>query len=109
VKCEIRVTLFEDNKSLRFGLYQLINGSEGLKCAGAFEDCVNLLKDIEDTKPNVVLMDIQMPGMDGMELLRLLRARMPSVDVIMMTAFDDLPDDWVCPVCGVDKTNFEKI
>ena len=53
----IRVTIFEDNNSLRNGLYQLINGSEGFACVGAFEDCLHLLKNIEDTKPDVVVMD----------------------------------------------------
>ena len=89
MKCEIRVTLFEDNKSLRFGLYQLINGSEGFKCAGAFEDCVNLLKDIEDTKPNVVLMDIQMPGINGIEAVRILREKYPDLKILMQTIFED--------------------
>ena len=65
MKKDIRVTIFEDNKSLRFSLYQLINGSDGFTCAGAFEDCLNLLRDIEDTRPDVVLMDIQMPGING--------------------------------------------
>ena len=63
----IKVTIFEDNRSLRLGLYQLINGSEGFQCVGAFEDCLNLLQDIEETKPDVVLMDIQMPGINGIE------------------------------------------
>lgn len=56
---DIRVLIFEDNKSLRQGLFQLINGSEGFECVGAFEDCLNLIKNIEETRPDVVLMDIE--------------------------------------------------
>ena len=54
----IRVLIFEDNLSLRNSLFQLVGGSEGYKCVGAFENCSQLLKNIEDTKPDVVLMDI---------------------------------------------------
>ena len=75
MKKDIRVTIFEDNKSLRFSLYQLINGSDGFTCAGAFEDCLNLLRDIEDTRPDVVLMDIQMPGINGIEAVKMLREK----------------------------------
>jgi len=85
----IRVTVFEDNSSLRKGLYQLINGSDGFECVGAYEDCLNLLKDIEDTKPNVVLMDIQMPGINGIEAVKMLREKYPGLKILMQTIFED--------------------
>ena len=89
MKKEIRVTIFEDNKSLRQGLYQLINGSEGFVCTGAFEDCHDLLKNIEDAKPDVVLMDIQMPGINGIEAVKLLREKYPDLKILMQTIFED--------------------
>ena len=85
----IRVTIFEDNKSLRNGLFQLINGSEGFKCTGAFEDCLNLLKNIEDSRPDVVLMDIQMPVINGIEAVRILREKYPDLKILMQTIFED--------------------
>lgn len=85
----IRVAIFEDNKNLRQGLYQLINGSENFTCVGAFEDCSNLLKNIEDTKPDVVLMDIQLPGIDGIEAVKMLREKYPDKKVLMQTIFED--------------------
>jgi len=85
----IRVTIFEDNNSLRIGLYQLINGSEGFQCVGAFEDCLNLIKNIEDTRPDVVLMDIEMPGINGIEAVSMLRERYPSLRILMQTIFED--------------------
>ena len=85
----IRVTIFEDNNSLRQSLYQLINGSDGFKCVGAFEDCLDLLKNIEDTKPDVVLMDIEMPGINGIEGVRILREKFPSLKILMQTIFED--------------------
>jgi len=85
----IRVTIFEDNNSLRNGLYQLINGSEGFNCVGAFEDCLDLIKNIEETKPNVVLMDIEMPGINGIEAVRILREKYPGLKILMQTIFED--------------------
>lgn len=86
---DIKVTIFEDNKSLRHGLFQLINGSEGFHCAGAFEDCLNLLQDIDKTKPDVVLMDIQMPGINGIEAVKILREKFPDIRILMQTIFED--------------------
>ena len=85
----IRVTIFEDNNSLRKGLYQLINGSEGLICPGAFEDCLSLFRDIDNTKPDVVLMDIEMPGINGIEAVELLRDKYPEMKILMQTIFED--------------------
>ena len=86
---KIKVTIFEDNKNLRLGLYQLINGSEGFECAGAFENCLNLLEDIENTRPYVVLMDIQMPGINGIEAVKILRENYPDLKILMQTIFEE--------------------
>ena len=85
----IRVVVFEDNKSLRQSLYQLINGSEGFNCVGAFEDCLNVVENIEDTKPDVVLMDIQMPEINGIEAVSMLREKYPELKILMQTIFED--------------------
>jgi len=86
---KIKVTIFEDNKSLRMGLYQLINGSEGFECGGAFENCLNLLEDIKNTHPDVVLMDIQMPGINGIEAVRILHEKNPGLKILMQTIFEE--------------------
>src|SRR6187551_3686698 len=85
----IRVVIFEDNPNLRVGLYQLINGSQGFMCAGAFEDCSRLIKNIKDTNPDIVLMDIQMPGIDGIEGVRILRDKFPGLKILMQTVFEE--------------------
>jgi len=85
----IKVAIFEDNPNYRVGLYQLINGSEGFECVGAFEDCLNLLKDIANTKPDVVLMDIQMPGINGIEAVNILHEKYPDLKILMQTIFEE--------------------
>jgi DNA-binding NarL/FixJ family response regulator len=85
----IKVVIFEDNTNLRRGLTTLINGSNGFECAGAFGNCDNLLKNITDTKPDVVLMDIEMPGMNGIDAVKMLKPQFPEIKILMETIFED--------------------
>jgi DNA-binding NarL/FixJ family response regulator len=86
---KIRVTVFDDNKTLRNGLELLINSSDRLSCAGAFQDCLHVIDDIKNTKPDVVLMDIDMPYVNGIEALKLVRQKFPSLKILMQTVFED--------------------
>ena len=85
----LRVIIFEDNRSLREGLFQLINGSPGLECAGAFANCTDIVNDIRQTNPDVILMDIEMPGISGIEAVRIAKEKFPDVKILMETIFDD--------------------
>ena len=85
----IKVAIFEDNSNLRRGLTTLINGSDGFECVGAFGNCDKLVKNIMDTEPDVVLMDIEMPGMDGIEAVKILKPRFPGIKILMETIFED--------------------
>jgi len=85
----VRVTIFEDNRNLREGLFQLIDGSDGFTCAGAFANGLNIVEDIKKTTPDVILMDIEMPGMSGIEAVKLAKEKYPEVKILMETIFDD--------------------
>ena len=85
----IRVTIFDDNKNLLNSLYQLINGTPGFVCVGAFPNCNELLSDIKKSNPDVVLMDIEMPGMTGIEAVLVIKEKYPAVKVLMETIFED--------------------
>jgi len=85
----IRVAIFEDNRSLLDGLAAMIGGTSGFDCAGAFPNCNNLLKNISQAKPDVVLMDIELPGINGIEAVAMIKEEFPEIKILMQTIFDD--------------------
>ncbi len=88
----ISVAVVEDNSELRDGLAQLIQGTPGYKCVGAFSSCEQLLGQLKSLKthpPKVVLMDIGLPGISGIEGVQRVKAQLPGTDVLMLTVFED--------------------
>lgn len=86
---EKRITVFDDNNNRRDGLELLINLTDGMTCVGAYTDCSNVLHDIETSKPDVVLMDIDMPIVNGIEGVKLIRTKYPDLKILMQTVFED--------------------
>lgn len=85
----IKVAVYDDNDSRRDGLKLLLNAMEDMECVGAFEDCRNVVEQVKNSKPDVVLMDINMPNVDGIEGLKLLKEVFPELKIIMQTIFED--------------------
>lgn len=85
----IKVLVYEDNSQLRDTLSILLNGTDGYDLVGAFANCSDITADVEVLKPDVILMDINMPEMDGIEGLKKLRTKNNDVKVLMLTVFDD--------------------
>jgi len=85
----IKLLIYEDNPQLREGLTMLIDGSEGFQVLGAFKNCSNVAYEVDAYKPDVILMDIDMPGVNGLEGLKIIRQQNQQVSVLMLTVFDD--------------------
>ncbi|SPE58902.1 Two component transcriptional regulator, LuxR family [Verrucomicrobia bacterium] len=85
----IRVALVEDNDDLRMSMKSLLKRSPRLRVVADYADAESALADIARHKPEVVLMDIKLPKMDGVECVRALKSLLPTVLIIMLTIHDD--------------------
>ena len=86
---EIRVIIFEDNRNLREGLFNLLESVNGFICAGAFAHCERVVENVEETQPDVILMDIELPVVSGIEAVKLIREKYPDVKILMETIFEE--------------------
>lgn len=85
----IRVAIYEDNRPLREALSVLIADTDNLTLVGAYGDCLQANDNTYRHQPDVLLMDIDMPGRDGIQAVQSLRREFPNVEVLMLTVFDD--------------------
>ena len=85
----IKVVVFEDNMSRRELLAMLLNSTAGMQCIGAFEDGREVIKNLVGEIPDVVLMDIDMPHVNGIEAMLAIKKQFPRVKVLMQTVFED--------------------
>lgn len=87
----IRVLIFDDNNDRRDSLSMLIRVSDGMELAGAHADCSDVVNVVSGARPDVVLMDIEMPGINGIAATGLIKKVFPDVAVLIQTVFED-PD-----------------
>ena len=85
----LRVGLVEDDARTREGLASLLAGTPGLRLAGAYGSMEEALASLGAEAPDVALLDIQLPGMSGIEGVRRLKERYPSIQILMLTVFAD--------------------
>ena len=83
----IRVLIVDDHPLVRRGLTSLLNGAGGIEVVGAAADGEEAVASVVEEHPDVVLMDVSMPGMDGMEAARRLLEAVPGTRVVMLTSF----------------------
>lgn len=86
---ETTVAVVEDNAGLRRSLERLLRRAPGLRCVGAWADGESALAHVADLQPDVVLMDIHLPGMSGIECTAALKRACPRSQVIMVTVYED--------------------
>lgn len=86
---KIRVIIFEDNTHLRESLQLLLSSSEKFECTGAFADARNAVAIADKLMPDIVMMDIEMPFINGIEATRLIKIKFPEIPVLILTTFND--------------------
>jgi DNA-binding NarL/FixJ family response regulator len=85
----IKVAVFDDNDTLRDSLNMLLSDTKEVSLVGSYSHCLDVVENLKETKPDVVIMDIDMPGMNGIEGVKLIRKYRPSTQILMFTVFDD--------------------
>lgn len=85
----INIVVYDDNDARRKSLEALLMLSDGVHCNGSFSDCSTVLQDMIDLKPTLVLMDIEMPNVNGIEGVKIIKQHFPEIKIVMQTVFED--------------------
>lgn len=85
----IRLLIYEDNEKLRKSLQLLLSGMPDIMLIDTFPNCLHVNREVTDSEPDVVLMDIDMPRVNGIEGVRIIKETAPETNVLMHTIFDD--------------------
>ena len=87
MKSRIRVLVADDHELVREGLKVMLSTDQELEVVGCVQDGEEVVALVDQCKPNVVLMDVRMPGMNGIEATRLIKAKYPDVSVLMLSVY----------------------
>jgi DNA-binding NarL/FixJ family response regulator len=85
----INVAVVEDNDNIREGLEILIGGTEGYACLGTYHKCETLIKNLKKINPDVLLIDIKLPGMSGIEGIKQIKTILPDLTILVLTVYEE--------------------
>lgn len=86
----ITVAIIEDDKFIRESLAEMLAEAGGFECSKTYSNCEDAIADLGFNKPDVILMDIELPGMSGIEGVKRIKAKFPKIDIVMLTVHEDL-------------------
>jgi len=96
----IKILVYEDNPDLLYTLSKMVDAYPDFQLMGALPNANNVLKEVESYHPNVILMDIDLPGISGKDALKKVKSHYPEVEIIMLTVFDDNENIFECILSG---------
>jgi DNA-binding NarL/FixJ family response regulator len=96
----ITVSIVEDSEQVRNTLEKMLNRAEGFKCLTQYANAEAALEGLPNDKPQVVLMDINLPGINGVECVRRLKEKTPDIQVMMLTAYEDTENIFAALAAG---------
>ena len=85
----IRIVIVEDKKVVREGLVVLLGGTEGIECVASYGNCEDMLEQLKNDGPDIILMDIGLPGMSGIEGTREVKKILPDAVVVVLSVYED--------------------
>jgi len=85
----IKIAIVEDNNTLRSSLESLFNRTDGMRCVASLNNLLNVVSQVGSALPDIILMDIGLPNISGIEGVRTVKTHFPTIQVLMFTVFDD--------------------
>lgn len=85
----LRIAIFDDNKNIRESITLLLKTVPGFEVVGSYSHVLDCVEDVKECQPDIVLMDIEMPGMTGIEAVKTIKKEFPHIQVLMQTVFED--------------------
>lgn len=85
----LRIAIFDDNRNIRESISMLLNTENGFEVVGSYSHVLDCVEDTRASNPDIILMDIEMPGMNGIEAVKELKKNFPHIQILMQTVFED--------------------
>jgi DNA-binding NarL/FixJ family response regulator len=85
----IKIAVVEDNTALRASLVSLFDKTEGMRCVASLNNLLNVISEVGSALPDIILMDIGLPNISGIEGVRTVKTHFPAIQILMFTVFDD--------------------